>query len=413
MALVLADRVKVRSQTAGTGTFTLADTALGFQSFEAVGTGNETYYGIIDNAGNWEIGRGTYTKVLTVETLSRDTVISSSNNNAKINFPVGGKNVFGTFPSSLAQAIAGNASDSFKTIAVSGQSSVIAENATDTLTLVAGDNITITTDATTDTITINSAANSNTLVNGSKTVSLSADGNLTLPGDIRSESNINIDINLSDSTLRRWQFGEDGDLTLPNGGKFNNPYGDGAVNLSGNQDLYSALASYDTKSWAGVVDATYSVSDFGAAGGGFFIQTDVGVTNKTWAFRADGALSYPNAVVQRDTSNVTCAGNASTVVYTASGQYQHTIRLLIQAEGFEGASAQFDTQACEMIIAKSYRADAIAASVYGVVHTSVAPLATFTADWNALTSRVEVICTAPSANNVTVRIFATEIITSD
>jgi hypothetical protein len=41
------------------------------------------------------------------------------------------------------------------------------------------------------------------------------DGNLTVPGDIRSEGNINIDINLSDSTLRRWSFGEDGDLTFP------------------------------------------------------------------------------------------------------------------------------------------------------------------------------------------------------
>ena len=42
-------------------------------------------------------------------------------------------------------------------------------------------------------------------------------GNLTIPGDIRSDSNINIDINLSDSTLRRWQFGEDGKLTFPDG----------------------------------------------------------------------------------------------------------------------------------------------------------------------------------------------------
>jgi hypothetical protein len=41
------------------------------------------------------------------------------------------------------------------------------------------------------------------------------DGNLTIPGNIRSESNINIDINLSDSTLRRWQFGEDGDTVFP------------------------------------------------------------------------------------------------------------------------------------------------------------------------------------------------------
>jgi hypothetical protein len=40
-------------------------------------------------------------------------------------------------------------------------------------------------------------------------------GDLTLSGDIKSDGNINIDINLADSTLRRWQFGEDGELTLP------------------------------------------------------------------------------------------------------------------------------------------------------------------------------------------------------
>jgi hypothetical protein len=40
-------------------------------------------------------------------------------------------------------------------------------------------------------------------------------GDLTIPGDIKSENAINIDINLSDSTLRRWRFGEDGDLTFP------------------------------------------------------------------------------------------------------------------------------------------------------------------------------------------------------
>jgi len=57
----------------------------------------------------------------------------------------------------------GAASDSFATIAVAGQSSVVADSATDTLTLVAGTGITITTDAGTDTITItNSGAAQNT-----------------------------------------------------------------------------------------------------------------------------------------------------------------------------------------------------------------------------------------------------------
>lgn len=50
----------------------------------------------------------------------------------------------------------------FKTIAVSGQSDVVADSITDTLTLVAGTNVTITTDATTDSITINSSAGSAT-----------------------------------------------------------------------------------------------------------------------------------------------------------------------------------------------------------------------------------------------------------
>jgi hypothetical protein len=50
----------------------------------------------------------------------------------------------------------GQASNSFATISIAGQSNVVADSATDTLTIVAGNNITITTDAASDTITINS-----------------------------------------------------------------------------------------------------------------------------------------------------------------------------------------------------------------------------------------------------------------
>ena len=53
--------------------------------------------------------------------------------------------------------ITGNAtSNTFSTIAVSGQSNIVADSTTDTLTFVAGDNVTITTNATNDTITISS-----------------------------------------------------------------------------------------------------------------------------------------------------------------------------------------------------------------------------------------------------------------
>jgi len=48
----------------------------------------------------------------------------------------------------------GAASNSFATITVAGQSNVVADSATDTLTLVAGSNVTISTDPLTDTVTI-------------------------------------------------------------------------------------------------------------------------------------------------------------------------------------------------------------------------------------------------------------------
>ena len=53
--------------------------------------------------------------------------------------------------------------NAFTTVAVAGQTSVAADNSTDTLTLVAGSNVTITTDSGTDSITIN-ASQSNSFV---------------------------------------------------------------------------------------------------------------------------------------------------------------------------------------------------------------------------------------------------------
>lgn len=99
MALVLADRVKETTTTTGTGTVTLAGAATGFQSFAAVGNGNTTYYCIAAQTGTeWEVGIGTYTSAGT--TLSRTTVLASSNAGALVTFSAGTKDVFVTYPSS-------------------------------------------------------------------------------------------------------------------------------------------------------------------------------------------------------------------------------------------------------------------------------------------------------------------------
>ena len=101
MALVLADRVRETTTTAGTGTVTLAGAVVGFQTFAAVGDGNVTYYTIADQGGaDWEVGIGTYTSSGT--TLSRDTVLSSSNAGLAVNFSAGLKDVFVVYPSERA-----------------------------------------------------------------------------------------------------------------------------------------------------------------------------------------------------------------------------------------------------------------------------------------------------------------------
>jgi hypothetical protein len=99
MALVLKDRVKETTTTAGTGTITLSGASAGFQSFSAVGNGNTTYYTIVAQTGTeWEVGVGTYTSSGT--TLSRDTVLASSNSGSLVSFSAGTKDVFVTYPAS-------------------------------------------------------------------------------------------------------------------------------------------------------------------------------------------------------------------------------------------------------------------------------------------------------------------------
>ena len=94
MALVLKDRVRETSTTTGSLAFTLAGAVAGFQSFSAIGTGNQTYY-TIAGASDWEVGIGTWTSP---DQLSRDTILASTNGGAAVNFSSGTKDVFATFP---------------------------------------------------------------------------------------------------------------------------------------------------------------------------------------------------------------------------------------------------------------------------------------------------------------------------
>lgn len=102
MALVLADRVLETTTTTGSGTITLAGAKQGYQTFSlAIGDGNQTYYSIASQT-EWEVGIGTYS----ANTLTRDTVLSSSSSGGKVTFSAGTKDVFVTYPAE--KSVVGN-----------------------------------------------------------------------------------------------------------------------------------------------------------------------------------------------------------------------------------------------------------------------------------------------------------------
>lgn len=101
MPLVIADRVKETTTTTGTGTVTLLGAVAGYQSFSVIGNANTTYYTIVgQTTTEWEVGIGTYTSSGT--TLSRDTILASSNSGSAVNFSAGTKDVFVNYPAGRA-----------------------------------------------------------------------------------------------------------------------------------------------------------------------------------------------------------------------------------------------------------------------------------------------------------------------
>ena len=103
MAFVLNDRVKETTTTTGTGTINLAGAADTFETFVAgIGTTNTCFYCISHQTANeFEVGIGTVTDA-SPDTLSRDTIISSSNSDSAVNLSAGTKDVFCTYPASRA-----------------------------------------------------------------------------------------------------------------------------------------------------------------------------------------------------------------------------------------------------------------------------------------------------------------------
>ena len=94
MALELKDRIYTECVQKNAGTLTIADTKQDFQGWDALSSGSDTYYCIIDDR-NWEVGHGIYTNSNGVQELTRNLIASSTGDLLNIS---GTASVFCTYP---------------------------------------------------------------------------------------------------------------------------------------------------------------------------------------------------------------------------------------------------------------------------------------------------------------------------
>lgn len=115
----------------------------------------------------------------------------------------------GTDTITISAGGVGGGSNSFETIAVAGQSSVVADSTTDTLTLTAGTGISITTNTSTDTITI-----TNTAPGATAFTELSDDAGLTVDKFYLPAITMLVVTNNGSSAYRFDQYGTSDDPTI-------------------------------------------------------------------------------------------------------------------------------------------------------------------------------------------------------
>lgn len=208
----------------------------------------------------------------------------------------------------------------FNTIAVSGQDSVVSDALTDTLTLIAGTNVTLTTNATNDSVTI-SATDTNTTYSAGNGLTL-ASTTFKLGGEITEATR------LYDATHEYLYIN-------PSNGYL----GVGTTSPAYNLDIAGTLGVGSTAYFAssvgiGTTNPTYTldvVGDIGATGDLHLVGDDIYMTTNTagYLLLADGTNYNPTPVsgdISMDgTGAVVISNNAVTLGTDTTGNYIATI----------------------------------------------------------------------------------------
>ena len=223
-------------------------------------------------------------------------------------------------------------------------------------------------------------------------------------GDITVQARSGGEITLRTHTsggTNTWLFGADGALTLPSG--YPILFGNGNSRIQ--------------------------------AGMGFHINSEEGISLEAvdatdpllpdvhqWHFGTDGALNSPGGSFTKTTNNYLANNVTTQVVWTSTQNGISGVKLTIQVECDETGGVNYpnwETQVCEAIIAvRGYNSvSEPVMSVYGVTHTSVEPLMTFSVQRNPTTYLIEMVgtraATASPLGGADLRIYSVETGTND
>lgn len=197
-----------------------------------------------------------------------------------------------------------------------------------------------------------------------------------------------------DANAKEWKFDNAGNIILPQGGNILNYSGSSVLNplntgnISFNADTISNSINNND------INITVNSSILG---------------NLTWNFSPEGKLTLPengqiiqNFSITKTTTFDLITPLTPTIIWSSDSVYTSTAKLLIMLEQDPGDSSPDHVQSCEAMIAAKGAGgigpDVPTMSVYGIVSTSIAALATFSVQRNATTKKIEVLATLNNTN---------------
>ena len=284
-----------------------------------------------------------------VADLAADTLTFIAGNNITLTTDAGSDSI------TINSTASGSVTEAFKTISVSGQSDVIADTATDTLTLVAGSGMTITTNASGDEITFVSAGGGGGASDAFKTIAVSGQNDVVADSStdtltLVAGSNMTITTNAAGDTITFASSGGGG-----GGGGASVSYQNNAPSTGLSQgDLWfdtgttGELYVYTGSEWistTGGADAAFITENFTGNGSNQVFDTQAGQGTVSMVFlngvllqkandytESNGIVTFVNTPLNGDQIDIVITGEVNALTLPSLGLANHNL-IVVDSSG--------------------------------------------------------------------------------